>query len=294
MPWAQLAIAYLGEQKASQLSQKQLELLGQQLAQLQGIEMPDLKEVKPEELGDSAVAGMTSDEAMRGKQLQAIGELQNIIDSGGLDLSDKVSLEQALDTARNQQHRARAGVAGDMAQRGQLNSGARMVMDENAAQAGANDLHRTGMETAAMAQQRRLAAIREASGLASGLREQDWREGETANRAKDLRDERNAAAREKAGYYNAGIPQQQFNNQVTKVTGQGNATNAMAQGLGAAATDARASAAGMAGVLGAYGNVDKNAAANTGATTYSYDDKSTRDLNGERGGYSDLSNPDDK
>lgn len=288
MQWAQLAIAFLGEQKASQLSAKQLELLGQQLAQLQGIELPDLPEVKPEELGESAVAGMQSDEALRGKQLQALGELQNIIDSGGLDLSDKVSLEEALSTAQNNQRRARAGVMGDLAARGGLDTGARLVAGLDAATAGANDLRKTGMETAAMAQKRRLDAIRTASGMAGALREQDWRESEAAKRAKDLRDERNAAAREKAGYYNAGLPQQQFQNQVTKVTGQGNATNNLAGAYGGAAGDARASAAGMAGVLGAYGNVNENAA----GQTYSYSSDSNDYA--KRGGPQDISDPEDK
>lgn len=287
-PVLQTAVAMFGEEKASQFSKEQLRLLKEQLDRVGGVQLPNLPEVKPEQLGDSAVGGMHSDENMRSKQLQAIAELQNTIDHGGLDLSDKVSLEEALNTARNQQHRARAGVASDMAQRGQLNSGARMVMDLDAAQAGANDLHRTGMETAALAQRRRLDAIREASGLAGGLREQDWREQEAANRAKDLRDERNSAAREKAGYYNAGLPQQGFTNAMAKATGSQPATNAMAQGLGAAATDARASAAGQAGVIGAYGNVTHNGGADPGAKTYTYD----ADEEGNRGGAADLSKDD--
>lgn len=271
MQWAQLAIAFLGEQKASQMSAKQLELLGKQLADLQGIKLPDLQEVQPEQLGKSAVAGMQSDQGLRGKQLQAITELQHIIDSGGLDLSDKVSLEEALSTAQNNQRRARAGVAGDLQARGGLDTGARLVMGLDAATAGANELRKTGMETAAMAQRRKLEAIRAASGMSGALREQDWREKETSSRAKDLRDERNSAAREKAGYYNAGLPQQGFNNAVTKATGQQTGVNAMAQGLNAAAQDTRASAAGMAGVVGAYGNVDKNAAGNTGVQTYTHE-----------------------
>lgn len=288
MQWAQLAIAFMGEEKASKLSQQQLELLGKQLAQLQGIELPDLPEIAPEQLGESAVAGLQSDEGLRSNQLQAIAELQNIVDAGGLDLSDKVSLEQALDVARNQQRRARAGVTGDLAGRGQLDAGARMVMGLDAAQAGANELRRTGMETAAMAQRRRLDAIRAAADASGGLREQDWREKESPARAKDLRDELNAAARQKATLYNAGIPQQQFNNAVTKVTGQQTGVNNMAQGLGAAATDARASAAGMAGVVGsmnqpAYGD---------GGGSYQYSSDSNQYA--KRGGAQDISKGDDE
>ena len=75
---------------------------------------------------------------------------------------------------------------------------------------------------------------------------------------------------------------------MTKVTGQGGATNNLAAAFGNAAGDARASAAGMAGVLGAYGNVDKNAAGQT--YTYSSDSNDYA----KRGGTQDISEEDDK
>lgn len=296
MQYLQLAIALFGEQKASQLNQQQLDLLAQQYSDMKGIPLPELEKMTADQLGPSAVGSMQSDQGMRSKQLQAIAELQNVVDKGGLDLNDHAALEESLDTARKQESRARAGVASDAAQRGQLNSGSRLLMDMNAAQSGANTARQTGLQTAGMAQQRRLAAIHDVSADSGALREQDWREAETANRAKDLRDERNAAAREKAQYYNAGLPQQNFSNAMSKATGTQPAANAYSGGLGAAATDARGSAAGIAGVVGAassgsaYGGVTSNGGADPGGTTYEYDD-----LTGNRDGHTDLGkNPDDK
>lgn len=246
----QMGIAAAGEAKAQQMSEKQLAILGRQMAALQGIELPDLEQMKAEQLGASAVGSMQSDQNLRAKQLAALSEIQRLADSGGLDLSDKAGLEEALNVARNQERRARAGVGARAAARGGMSNSARMMMDLDAASAGSNSLRQEGLQAAAMAQRRRLDAIKQASSMAGGLRSQDWQENEVAAKAKDLRDERNSAAREKAAYYNAGLPQQQFNNRLTKITGQQNGVNNMAQFYGNMANDTRASTAGLVGLAG--------------------------------------------
>jgi hypothetical protein len=290
---AQMAISLYGEEQAAKLSKKQLQLLERQLNDVRSVALPTLEELKAEELGESNVGNMRSDESLRSNQLQAIATLQNIIDKGGLDLTDRAALEEALSSQANASQRARAGVAADAAQRGQLNSGSRLVMDMNAAQVGANAARKTGTEVAAQAQQRRLQAIREAAGMSGGLREQDWRESEAANRAKDIRDERNAAARERAAQYNAGLAQQGFNNAMAKAIGQLPSTSAVGNVLGGQAQDTRALYSG----LGAAGNQAVSAYSgkrNDGSQvqTYLYD----RDSNNfaGRGSPSDISDPDDK
>lgn len=281
----QIAIGLFGEEQAKKMSAQQLRLLEQQLADVRGVEVPDLPELQAEQLGDSAVAGMKSDPVLRSNQLAAIAELQRLADVGGLDLTDRAALEQALDVARNQTKRARAGVASDMASRGQLDAGARMVMDLDATSRGSNDLRKEGLETAAMAQRRRLQAIRDAAGMSGSLREQDWRESESANKAKDLRDERNAAARERASQYNAGLPQQTFTNKLAKATGQLPSTSAVGNVHAQNAADERAKTAGLIQAAGAYGN--KN---NSGGSTYSFDSNDYA----KRHGPQDISDPDDK
>lgn len=288
----QMAIGLFGEKAAREMSEEQLRLLERQLNDVRGVELPDLPEISPEQLGDSAVGSMKSDPALRSKQMQAIATIQNLIDQGGLDLTDRAALEEALSSASNQQKRARAGVAADAAQRGQLNSGARLVMDMSAAQSGANAARQTGTEVAAQAQRRRLQAIRDAAGMAGGLREQDWREQEAANRAKDIREERNAAAREKATLYNAGLPQQGFNNALAKATGQLPSTSAVGNAMAQGAADTRALTSGLVTAAGAYGGVNKNGGAASGAQTYLYDSDANNFAG--RGSPSDLSNGDEK
>jgi hypothetical protein len=244
----QLAISMKGEQEAKNMSEAQLRMFAQQLADMKGISLPELEKMTPDQLGASAEGSMAPDEGLRSKQLAALGEIQNDIDSGGLDLTDKANVEEALNAAVNQQRRARAGVAGDAAERGQLNSGNRLMMDMNAAQAGANDARKSGLEVAGMAQRRRLQAIQDSANMAAALRNEDWQQKSSAAHAKDLRDERNAAAREKAQYYNAGIPQQQFTNDIARKTGAMPAANAYGGALAANATDTRQSAAGLGAV----------------------------------------------
>jgi hypothetical protein len=285
-----MAMAYAGEEKAKNMSEAQLRMLGEQLARIQGIPLPDMPPLKADQLGASAEGQLAPDETLRSKQLSALGEIQNVIDQGGLDLTDKANLEESLNGAINQQRRARAGVASDAAERGQMNSGNRLMMDMNAAQSGANDARKSGIEVAGMAQRRRLQAIQDSANMAAGLRNEDWAQKDAAARARDMRDERNAAAREKAQYYNAGLQQQNFSNAMAKATGSQPAANAYAGGLAAGATDARMSAAGMGSIANQAVN-GITPPSSKDPYTYSYDDPNNY---AGKGSPSDLRDPDDK
>ena len=285
-----------GEQAARNMSEEQFRILKRQLDDVRGVKLPDLPELKAEELGDSAVGGMKSDAELRQNQLEAIAILRNIADKGGLDLSDQAAVEQAINAAVSQQKRARAGVASDAAARGQLNSGARLMMDMEAAQQGSNAARQNALEVAGMAQRRRLQAIRDAGSTSGGLREQDWREQESTNRAKDLREERNAAARERAAVYNAGLPQQMFTNALAKATGQLPSTSAVGNALSANAASTQQLWSG----LGAAGNTalqSYTGTRNDGSgggnqppqQTYTYNP----DEYGNRGGAQDISRGDE-
>lgn len=284
---AQIAAAMYGQAAASQMTQQQLDLLGQQLARVNAVPIPNQPTITPDQLGPSAMGAMAPDQATRGKQLQALAEVQNIIDHGGTDLTEQASLEQAMNQANTQQQRARETVAANAAARGQMNSGTRMAMDLDAASQGANAARSSGLQAAAQAQQRRLAAIQDAASMESSLRNQDWSEQAQAANAKDLRDQYNAAAREKAQYYNAGLPQQTFQNQMSKANAGNAPTNAMGNALQGAGTGARQDAAGLIGVLGAAG---KGKNGQTGQPTDpGLDYSGQQDYSGSRGGAGDLS-----
>ncbi len=176
-----------------------------------------------------------------------------------MDLTSKAALEDALSQANSQQTRAQAGVAADLQSRGQLNSGADLVMSQNAAQSEANQARASaGTDAAAAASQRRLAAINDAASLDSQLRGEDFSEADTANAAKDARDQLNQAARQQAQYYNAGLPQQQFSEAAMQKAGRHRVPqrgNGLAAAMGAAGTSARQGAAGVGAAAGQIGSL---------------------------------------
>lgn len=295
----QMAISLFGEEKAKNLSEAQLRQLERQLGNIDAIKLPDLPELQAEELGESAVAGMQTDPVMRNKQLAALAEIQSLIDSGGMDLQSKATLVEALNAADAQQRRARAGVANDMAQRGQLDGGARLMMDLDAAQAGSNNARNASIQAAADASARRIQAIRDASALTGNLREMDWREKETSARAKDLREERNANERSKTALYNAGLPQQAFTNAMSKATGQIAPGNNLAMALGSQATSTQQLYSGLGqaayqGFKGANAG-GSNAPSQQPQSTTSQPPPATYEYQQpQRGGPQDITDPDDK
>lgn len=275
------------------MTDEQLQLLQDQINRVQAVQTPNLPNVSPDLLGQSAVAQMSPDEGTRSQQLQAIAEIQNVINQGGLNYADKASLEQATQAASNQQNRAMATVGADAASRGQLNSGNRLMMDMNAAQTGANAERTTDLAAAADAQQRKLSAINDAAAQVSQLRGEDWGENLTAANAKDQRDQLNAAAQNQANYYNAGVPQQNFNNQMSKATGTGNPTNALGTALQQAGVQQGQLAGGAVGVAGAVYNAANGGGGSGSPYTYTYDPGEQSDLSGNVGGPQTLGNPKD-
>ena len=286
----QAALAYAATQKGQQLTQEEIDVVRQQMARVLGVPLPQLPQITPDQLGQSAMGNMAPDEGDRSKQLQAIAELQGIIDKGGMDFTDEAAMQNAVETAQNQQKRAQAGVAQDAAARGQLNSGNRLMMDMNAASTGANAARDTELQAAAAGQQRRLAAINDAAGLVGSMRSQDWGEKAQAAQAKDMRDELNRNAREKANYYNAGLPQQGFENAMAKATGTGNPTNSLQAALENAGNQTRADAAMGVNAIGAATKPSGGGGGGGGGDTYTYTTPgAATDESGGRGGPSDFS-----
>lgn len=235
----QLAIGLYGEQKAKNMSKEQLALLKDQLDQMRAIPLPQLSEVNPEQLGQSEVGKLHPDEALRGHQLDMLSEMRNTIDQGGLSLSDRAAMADSLGEASAQARRGRSNVKADLARHGGLDSGAQLMASMQSASDNARDAGHAGLETAAMAERRKLDAMREYLSGTGALRGQDFGENVTAAGARDARAEGNAGRREKATYYNAGLPQQGFANAMSKATGQVPAGNNLAAAYGANAQGTR-------------------------------------------------------
>ncbi len=235
MPYALIIQALMGmaaDAKAGKIDAEKLALLKKQLSDVAGIPLPELEKIAATQLPASHVAALQTDTGLRSKQMESLAALQDIIDNGGMSLEDRVAQEAALSRSAGAARRGRAGIAADLASRGQLNSGAALQMGMAAEQQNANSARQSGMEAAANAQRRKMEALRELGGQAGSLRGQDRSEASEAARAADERNRWNASAQEKAQYYNAGLPQQQFGNQMAKATGQAGAVNNLAGAYG--------------------------------------------------------------
>jgi len=286
----QLAIAYKGEQEAKAMSEQQLRMFGEQLARIQGIPLPELEKLVPEQLGASAEGALAPDEQLRSKQMQSLAALQNIIDSGGMDVLDKANIEEALNAAYSQQKRAREGVAADAAARGQMNGGARLLMNMDAAQKNANAARSSGMEVAGQAQRRRMQAIIDSANMAAALRNEDWAQKDAAAKARDIREERNANAREAANRYNAGLAQQNFQNHMARETGSQPAANSLGGAYNTAGSNALGAANTMQVAAGQIGRTPTGGGGGGNGDPYTYD--YNPDETGNRGGAADLSKDD--
>lgn len=230
---------------AGNITKQQADMLKLQLAKASGIALPELEKMVATQLPPSAVAALKTDTGLRSNQEESLAALKEIINGGGMALDDQVAQEAALSRSAGATRRSRAGLAQNLASRGQLNSGAMLEMGLDAEQQNANSARQSGMEAAAMAQRRKFDALRELGSQSGQLRAQDRAEASEAARASDDRERWNATGREKAAYYNAGLPQQNFVNQMTQVSGQAPAANNLAAHYGQEAQGVRNMGAGI-------------------------------------------------
>ncbi len=246
----QAGVNLVGAMEAGKLTAEQFALLKKQLADMAGIPLPQLEQVIATHRGPSAMSQIPQDAALRSKQMESLGGLQDIIDQGGMTLDDRVAQEEAMSRAAGADRSTRAGIASDLQQRGQLDSGANLVLQGQAAQSNMNANRQSGMEAAAAAQHRKLQALDDVSRTAGSVRGQDFSEASAKAAAQDQIDAWNAGSAEKANYYNAGLPQQQFNNQMQKASGQAGASNNLAGAYGNEAQGVRNQFAGYGQALG--------------------------------------------
>jgi len=261
---------------------------------LENIPLPVLKELHPElyaqvvklnpeletgiNLGPSAMEGISTNPAERAAQLNALSKLQDIGNSGGMQLSDKASLNDIMNQSNANLRGNEQAIQMNMATRGMSGSGMDAVAQQLSAQNASNQASQQGLSVTAQAQQRALDAIMRSGQLGGQMQSQDFNQQATkanamdaiskfntqnqqnvlsqnvqaknqaqqwnANQAQNIANQ-NVGLNNDAQKYNNNLPQQNFNNQVTKAGGQ------VAQGNAMANTAAQQGASN----LGFYGNV---------------------------------------
>jgi hypothetical protein len=232
----QAGASIAGQYMAGLDKDEQQRLLQQAMDQYGKIDLPTLEKVIAEQLGPTELSKLQGDPALRQMQMSALDELQKLGRSGGFSLEDQAVLNKVRNQASHLATSGRSRIREDMASRGISGGGSELALslanEQNAAQRASGE----GLQVAGMAQKRALDAMMQGGRLAGDIRGQDYSEKSRAAEAQDLINRYNAGSREKANYYNQGLPQQQFDNRIRKAGGTSDGARGLA---GLAASNAQ-------------------------------------------------------
>ncbi len=138
-----------------------------------------------------------------------------------------------------------------MAARGSLDSGNQLAMELKGQQDAAESEATAGANTAAQAQARMFAAIRERANQAGAGLDRSYNQQSRAASAQDAINAGNTAIANTAAKYNAGLPQQDFNNSLALAGAKAQPTYALAGAHAAAAKDTQQQYQGYGNMVGA-------------------------------------------
>ncbi len=222
---------------ASQGDRDKAAALVQQATDAYGnIDIPTL-----EALSDTALKDVQTNPQYTQAMDSALARMQSEVDAGGETLEDKAAYNRATNDAQRRTSGRMGAIRQNMAAKGTGGSGAELAMLMSEEQGQADRANQAGMDMAQDARRRYLDAVQATGRMGSAYRAQDYGEQSEAARATDL-----------IHRYNAGLPQQNFQNQMTKAGAMANAANG---GAKAAQGQAQATAGMWGGVGQAAGQV---------------------------------------
>lgn len=250
-----------------------------QMKRLDAIDLPELEEyilqspelvglLDAEELGDSAFDKLQEDEGLKQAQMDALRQMRDLGEVG-LTPEERAQRNAMLRESAAQNQAAQKQILQSMAQRGNLDSGASLIAQLQAnAQQGA-DARRQSEQMAADVSSRRRDAINRAAGMAGQMSQQDLAlQGQKAS-AQDriaqfnaqqragvaranlaarqgIENQRAAIANQQSQVANQ-IAEQNFQNELSRATGQGQVASNMSQIAANAPQRPGALQAGLAG-----------------------------------------------
>lgn len=216
---------------------KVLELLQASRDEFGRISVPKLKELTATLQQDTQLAGIKDDPQYRQQQIAADQGLNDIIRGGGLTLADQAALNAIRNKVSRSESAGRNAIAGQMAARGTLDSGAMLSMSLDNQQDAANRAAAEGEATAGRAQARAYEAILARSRMAGEGMDRDYRQKANAAQAQDAINRGNTDIRNLTARYNAGLPQQGFDNELRRASAGAGATANLANAYAGKAAD---------------------------------------------------------
>jgi hypothetical protein len=212
----------------------------------------------PEELQATGLPAGVINQAMRNKQLQALGGVEELSQTG-LSAIDRAALSEIQNEIAMQERGQRESILQNMAQRGLSGSGQELAAQLQSSQAASQLASQQGLQQAAQAQRARVDALSNLSNMATGIESTDFQRQAQKAQAQDvinqfntqnrnvakLRDldlqqnlqtefdrERNRIAQANTDLANKEIMQNQVNRPLAQYGLQTQYTSALGQGIG--------------------------------------------------------------
>lgn len=218
-------------------------------------------EIQTAEQAPTEFNNIALDPSTRQAQINALTGYQDIANSGGLDASAKLGIQQAIDQANIQSQGAQGAIQNQAQAMGQGGGNFALTQRALAAQGASNNAATQGLQQAAEAEANREAALNGMANIGGAINAADYSQAankaasqntinasntaaknaaNTGNVANNLTAQTanlqnaqnvnasNTAANQGNAYYNAGLTQQQFNNELSKANGMAGVNQAQA------------------------------------------------------------------
>ncbi len=164
----------------------------------------------PEELQATGLPAGVINQAMRNKQLQALGGVEQLSQTG-LSAIDRAALSEIQNEIAMQERGQRESILQNMAQRGISGSGQELAAQLQSSQAASQLASQQGLQQAAQAQRARAEALANLSEMATGLEQTDFQRQAQRAQAQDVINQFNTQNRNTAGLRNLQTKQELAN-----------------------------------------------------------------------------------
>jgi hypothetical protein len=232
-------------------------------ALLEGIELPEYEEFNPElyNYESANFETLSEDPVLRSQQLSILNKMAGLSETGLTDV-DAAGFDKARELGNQEARAGRESALRDAQMRGVGGSGLEFALREAGNQSGAEMARKSGMDQAAETAKSRAAYIKAFGDMTGQVRDQDYRT-ENANKGiinqfnmantqgRNAANQNNVDSRNSAFQYNQNLKDKNFNNQMSRATGQMNLNNQQTDVSIAEAEQKRKRNAALTGIAGA-------------------------------------------
>lgn len=178
------------------------------------VSAPALEKVLAGKLGPSAMEGIPKDAGNKNARNLALQRMMEVGLQGGMDAGSLQATEEARRAGAATAQQGTAAVRADAQRRG-LGGAGEVVGMQVAQQRGADRASLGALQGASDARARALQALAQGGGMAAQAEGQDFDQAARVAESRDRIAQFNANMAERANYYNAGLAQQNFDNQLS-------------------------------------------------------------------------------